>query len=381
MRKPIMKKICFVSLNSKSLLSSINSPDSLFSDEIIGGAEFNQVLLGLELAKGGYDISFITYGDPAIYESYGNIRSQNAFENKKQTNFIKKIIYLLNALKKNNSDIYIHSSGSPGILPLFCVLHKKYFINWISSDRNVVLKNISKKTSFFTKVALFLDIKFADLILVQNSFQKEIIQKKFKKTSILIKNPVRLPDKDGKNGLEGTLEREEPFALWIGTVRRIKQPELFLDLAKKIPYYKFVMIGGRDPKDPEFYNAIMHESRGISNLVFLGFVPPEKIKNKYENASIFVNTSETEGFPNTFIEAWSYSLPVISLNIDPDELICNYRMGFHSRDFFQMVADAEALFHDEKLRQSLGDNGRKYVERYHDVSVVTDQFVKIIDKI
>jgi hypothetical protein len=49
-----MVKICFVSLNSISLLSKS-------SVEYMGGAEFQQVTLAKELLNRGHEIIFLTY--------------------------------------------------------------------------------------------------------------------------------------------------------------------------------------------------------------------------------------------------------------------------------------------------------------------------------
>ena len=38
-------------------------------------------------------------------------------------------------------------------------------------------------------------------------------------------------------------------------------------------------------------------------------------------SKILINTSSFEGFPNTFVQAWANGVPVISLKVDPDNII------------------------------------------------------------
>jgi len=166
--------------------------------------------------------------------------------------------------------------------------------------------------------------------------------------------------------------------LWVGTIRSIKQPELFLDIAKNLPQYKFMMIGGSTNSELELYNKIQKKSKSLSNLSFLGFIPHNKIQNYYFQSTIFVNTSLVEGFPYTFVEAWNNSIPVISLNIDPDEIICKNKLGFHSKTFQQMILDIKCLLDNDNLRNGMVMNARKYIKENHDLKKITNQFTDIL---
>jgi glycosyltransferase involved in cell wall biosynthesis len=156
---------------------------------------------------------------------------------------------------------------------------------------------------------------------------------------------------------------------------------LFLKLAQMLPNYKFKMIGGRDDVHPEFYDVIEPEAKKIFNLEFLGFVPYYKIDKYYKESSILVNTSAAEGFPNTFLEAGLHSLPIVSLNADPDEIICTNHLGYHSKTFDQMIIDVDTLLKNKDLRDEMGKNARKYVEDNHDLNKITDQFDRLFSSL
>jgi glycosyltransferase involved in cell wall biosynthesis len=51
---------------------------------------------------------------------------------------------------------------------------------------------------------------------------------------------------------------------------------------------------------------------GIQNLLFKGFVPFDEVGNDFNRASFLVNTSDSEGFPNTFMQAWARGIPSLS---------------------------------------------------------------------
>ena len=74
----------------------------------------------------------------------------------------------------------------------------------------------------------------------------------------------------------------------------------------------------------------------------VGFVKPSEVIEYFKAASVFINTSTSEGFPNTFLQAWQCEVPVVSLAVDPNEVITEYGLGFHSETMDQMIADCPA---------------------------------------
>ncbi len=133
--------------------------------------------------------------------------------------------------------------------------------------------------------------------------------------------------------------------------------------------------------DEAYYRIFRAAVDSIANLDYVGAIPYHRIAQYFDNASIFVNTSPREGFPNTFLQAWGNGTPVVSLDVDPDEIICEYRLGFHSRTFNQMVQDVKLLLEDEKLREELGQIGRHYVEREHNIEAIANRYIKMLQHV
>ena len=103
----------------------------------------------------------------------------------------------------------------------------------------------------------------------------------------------------------------------MGGLREVKQPAVFLDLARRVPHVRFVMVGGSVPSDPQYAAKIRDAARSIPNLTLTGQVPQREVVRILRSASILVNTSRFEGFPNAFLEAWAAGSPVVSL-VDVD---------------------------------------------------------------
>ncbi len=113
-----------------------------------------------------------------------------------------------------------------------------------------------------------------------------------------------------------------------------KEPTSFYWVRKKNPNEKFVMVGG--DRDPRFKRDIMNQAEKVPNLEIKRYLPFNEANKEFRKAKLFVNTSNYEGFPNTFLQAWSYGTPVISF-VDPHNLIKENRLGIRVHDINEMV--------------------------------------------
>jgi len=367
-------KICFVALTAYPLLAGKNA------DNIIG-PDVHQLILAKELIKHDFKISFITYGEGGASVEYINgmeiIKIQRDVCRLRVVNIISKVFHIWNAARKANARVYVHTGGAT--TSLFCRLTGKKFVCNIASDAMVNRKLITRKIREFnrSRISIYafgnlLDIKLADAVIVQNEYQKRMLKKNFGKDGFLIKKPFPLTE-------QGMSEKANPpIVLWVGAMAEVKQPELFVRLAEAIPDVRFQMIGGHSGNQG-FYNRIKARSKRIPNFEFLGVIPFNEVDKYFSRASILVNTSMFEGFPHAFIQAWMHYVPVVSLSADPDEIICNWRLGLHSETFHQLVEDVKILINNETLREEMGVNGRAYVESEHDVTKNVLEYVDVFD--
>jgi len=336
-----------------------------------GGAEIQLVSLANQLIHKGYTVSFITldYGQPVKeYVKSFDIFKAYRYDRVKKTCTILKILYILRALMHANADLYICSADSHGILSVFCLLFRKKFIFRIPSDQ--VTQGNSK--SLLIRLAESLDIKRANIVVAQSEFQKRMLKKNFKVNSVVIKNSFLLSENISK-------KTEPPVVLWVGSISSVKQPHLFIKLAESIPTAHFQMIGGRIPSEQYLFDEIQKEATHQKNLTFYGFIPYNKINVFFEKAAIFVNTSKYEGFPNTFLQAWAFNVPVVSLNVDPDDVISQKKLGFFSRSFTQLIFDVNQLLDNKTLRISIGLYSRKYVETEHNVQEMSERYIQVFN--
>lgn len=369
------KRICIVALGAYPLLKGIKTKNII-------GPDVHQVILAKKFVENGFNVSIIAYGQEGMPIEFINkikvIKIKCANNYFSILNILVKSIRIFNAMYKANAHIYFQAGGIPCIVSIFCKLMGRKYVYENASDALVDRKLVNKKIGQFSRsmlsiqaIGYWFDINLADAIIVQNKNQMRMLQKNFNREGILINISIPLQKKYEKV--------DPPIVLWVGSVADVKQPELFVNLAKAIPSARFQMIGGHSSNQEELYNIIKKSAKNVSNLELIGVVPFDEIDEYFGRSSILVNTSMFEGFPNAFIQAWMHCVPVISLNADPNELICKKKIGFHSSTFEQMVIDLKKLISDREMRLEMGENGRRYIESNHDINEIILEYKMVFN--
>ena len=359
-------KICFVALSAYPLLAGK-------SIKRITGPDVHTTLLAKELLKHNFEITFITYSDGgAPVEYIDGIEVIKTYREDSRLNHILKAFFIWKAMKKANTPIYYHHGGAAGVVSLFCRVMRRKLVWHIAHDKFVIRE--PEGFALVDRFGSWLDIKLADAIVVQSEFQRVMLKKNFGKDSVIIKNHFPLTEQGMPK------KAKAPIVLWVGAMAKTKQPELFPKLAEAIPEAKFQMIGGPSI-DQGPYTRAKANSKRIPNLDFLGFVQSHEINEYFSQAAILVNTAKSEGFPYAFIQAWMNYTPVVSLHSNPDGIISKYEMGSHSETFDQLVEDVKTLLKNEALREEMGVNGRKYVEREHDITKLVGKHIEVFEHV
>jgi len=123
------------------------------------------------------------------------------------------------------------------------------------------------------------------------------------------------------------------------------------------------------PEDAGIFNAASGMAARLPNVRLIDFVPFACIQKYYEEARLFVNTSEFEGFPNSFIQACIAKTPILSFRVNPDDMIKKYDLGCLCEDDMDSAVEfIKGL--DEKTMRYYGENAFKYASENHDMRVV-----------
>lgn len=313
-------KICFVALNIYPCISRKAIIDT------IGGAELQQTFIGKGLREKGYDVSYVSldHGQPDI-ENIEGLKIYKSFKPNEGIYrvrfFYPRLYKIWKALKRAEADLYYVRCATflPGVLAIFCKIYGKRFVFAGAHDTDFIpnkFRFLTKRDKIFYKCGL----RHADAIIVQSNVQNNLLWRNFGLKGHMIRNFYPYNETSFSDS-------ERKYILWVSTIRTWKRPIQFIRLAESFPDENFVMIGGRSSiRNRDLYDEIEQRGKKVKNLKFLGFQPLEITEGYFDKCKIFVNTSEYEGFPNTFLQSWSRGIPVISY-VDPDRVVQTNRLG------------------------------------------------------
>lgn len=356
-------KICFVSPKIYPLLKNSNK-------EFIGGAEFQQALIGKYIHRKGYEVCYVSHAyandyseeiidGMKVYKTYAEQEGLPIFR------FIyPRLTSLWKALKKADCDIYYQRGAAAitGVVAYFCKIHGKKFIFSGANDSNFSPEVKALKYSR-DKIIYKWGLRNSHFVLVQSKTQNAMLDKNFGMKGIVSYNVY--PAKE--------MTTNEKYVLWVANIKTTKQPELFLALAKSLPKMHFIMVGGRVASCSKLYDDIKEKASRVQNLEFLGFQPLQETEKLFDGASVFVNTSmiHREGFPNTFLQSWSRGIPTISF-FDIDHIITENDLG-------AIIVDIDDAINHVKSFMSSDLQFRENIQRYFRTNHLTESYLRILD--
>lgn len=200
----------------------------------------------------------------------------------------------------------------------------------------------------------------ADYILTQNRYQQEQIQTVYKREGLLIRQSTDVCQ-------ENTIIKPNSFIAicWIANLKSIKQPELFIELAERFKANQsihFTMIG-RPHKN--YKELLQDASDRIQNFHYLGEISNDEVNKQLSQTHILVNTSEYEGFSNTFVQAWMRKVVVVSLNSNPDGLLTDKEIGFVSGNLNELEKTIRDLVDNRDMIEKMGKKAFDYAQANH----------------
>lgn len=358
-----MPKICFVESFAYSVLNSQTGETST------GGESVQHTLLAREFASRGWDTSMVSEDmgqqDGERFDGVQVWKTYKKSAGLRGLRFIyPRLFKTWRALSNADADVYFQSCAGlmTGVVARFAAQKRRKMIFRVAHDSDCIpgeqLINLERDRRIYEY-----GLRRSDLISVQSVVQSELMQKHYGLPSTVVDMAAEIPQLPAE-------EKRDVDVLWVNNFRSFKRPELLLEIAKRMPDVSFVMIGGEIKGYADLYRDIRNEANSIPNLNFVGAVPYSEVNSYFSRAKIFLNTSDSEGFPNSFLQAWVRGVPVVSY-FDPDGLIASRDIGVAAASQDRFDDPLADLLRSERRRRDMAERARQFViDRYSPGAIV-----------
>ena len=255
-------------------------------------------------------------------------------------------------------------SGHTGIAAFYARCHGCQMFWRVTSDRSVLPSSAPwwKLHLHIEQLFFRYGVRHADWILAQSEFQREQLARTYRRDNVRVVPNFHPVPPDRRRGITPTRR-----VVWIANLKPLKNPGAFVRLARCFADRRdicFIMIG-RTMHDDRWTRRLLREIRATPNIEYLGERTQDEVNHILERCDLLVNTSDYEGFSNTFIQAWMRRVPVVSLNVDPDALLAEGGLGVLSRTEQQLERDVSRLLSSASVRAAIGARCREYALRRH----------------
>jgi glycosyltransferase involved in cell wall biosynthesis len=365
-------KICFVGATNLAVLAT------QYGQHAIGGEAVQQTLLARALARRGHEVSMavLDHGQPDGAEWHG-IRVLATYRPGAGLPVLRFVhprwTGMWSALARADASLYYVSEAGMqvGLVALFCRRHRKRFVFRTASDADCDPSRLFVRFARDRRLYTF-GLRRADAILVQSAAQARTLARNFglaSRVAGMLVEPPRAVDR-----------ARDIDVLWIGSMRRIKRPDRVLELAAALPAASFHVVGGAAPGQEALFREMQQAAAGRANLFLHGPLSYREANELYGRARVLVNTSEIEGFPNSYLQAWIRGVPVVTL-FDPDRLVEREGLGIAAAGPAQIAGALEILLGEPGAWQAASDRCRRFMAREYGEDKVLADYLDTFDAV
>ncbi len=349
-------RICFVGLDSLPVLA----PE--YQQHRIGGEQVQQTLLARALARRGFEVSMLAYDyGQRDGQSWDGVTTYRSFAENSGLPVLRFLhprwTGLLSAARRADADVYYLSCASAqvGQMALYTRRHGRKLLFRVASDADCDPQRLLIK--FWRDKKLYeYGLRRADAVLVQGTTQQAMLRTNYGLDAaiagMLVEDPAELAE----------FSARDIAVLWVSNIRHVKRPDRMLQFARTTPDINVHMVGGRLPAENALYDQVHQQTAALPQLTFHGQLPYGPTFRLYGRARVFANTSDIEGFPNTYLQSWRNGTPVVGF-FDPDGLIAREGLGYAVDNLDDMRTAIRTLTADPAVWQQCSQRCLAFMAR------------------
>ena len=340
----------------------------------MGGAE-KQSLLQAKLMGTEFNVHYIVQKKkPQLKQHIDFIKREHINYIQLSGNIITRLFQLNRYIKQNEIKVLFAYLSLDNLLASLVSIFRK--IKYVGGVRSSYLPFVK------FNVTLVLQKYFLDYVIFNNHFGRDLfIKKGFSPSkSIVIQNCI--------NTTREVIVRAESDKIRILSVGRFTPEKDYLtalktihllNLKKSDKEVEYIIVG-----DGELYQQIQSWIEDLKLLNVSIVRNPDKVGDYYIGADIYFLSSDSEGMPNSIMEAFNYSLPVVSTEVgDAGYLVKDGQNGYLApiKDCEKLAEKLYELISDSNKRNAFGKNGHSLLIKEFSGEKYTNEYIAFTNRI
>jgi glycosyltransferase involved in cell wall biosynthesis len=198
---------------------------------------------------------------------------------------------------------------------------------------------------------------------------------------------VRIPNSLALPRLETYTKHKKPGRTVVSANRFIphKRVALIASMFARVagPEDTLVLIGTGAPAEVAKVTEAVSTLPCADRIILTGRLSSEEVYAQFAQADMYVSASLEEGFPNVFVEAMHFGLPIVATDVGGcREMVQHDKTGLLSavEDDRKLEEHMGKVLHDDALRARMADASREAAKAF-DLTVVVDQFIALYKKL
>lgn len=249
------------------------------------------------------------------------------------------------------------------------------------------IKKRCVKGSLFASLIRVFSMKLHNLIKVYDDVDMFVTPSEFLKNKLtengFEKNKiVCIPTfTSSKTALDNTEIGE--YGLYFGRVSEEKGVETVVKAYEKLPDYQVKIMGDDSTEEAVRLKAYVEE-HNLTNIEFLGFKSGAELEEIIKGARFtLIPSIWYDNLPNTALESFQYSKPVIASNIGSlPELVQDGYNGYLFNPYsVDELVERIRLFDNDEIVRVMGANSRKQLEERFAPETHYNNLMKVFDKV
>jgi glycosyltransferase involved in cell wall biosynthesis len=288
-----------------------------------GGSETQMARISRELLNRGHEVSLIAHTPDGRDGVYDRLLVHGLPPNWAHFGRLTVSCSVLRAMRTARPDVFI-TQNLGRQLPLLAAVSRSMrrpLVFCTASRYDVdgtVLRTFSRLDALLWVAAL----RRTPMVVTQTREHQLELRRRYGVDSTVIRNGI-------DTGVWPSQPPNGTYVLWVGNIRPVKRFDRLGEIALLCPEIPFTVVGAL---------AAGSEAEVATlppNVTWLGPRAEGEVVGLFRDAALLLNTSDVEGLPNTFLEAWATGRPVFTVGVDFD----GFLKGGHYGSVFHTAAE------------------------------------------